>query len=86
MLIVPLVVASMVVGITGLGDVRSLGRMGGITVIYYTVTTGLAVLMGMILVNWIQPGAGLKLGTSSPPWPSSTSCRLSSFRSSSPPY
>lgn len=66
MLIVPLVVASMVVGITGLGDVRSLGRMGGITVIYYTVTTGLAVLMGMILVNWIQPGAGLKLGTEVP--------------------
>ena len=66
MLIVPLVVASLVVGITGLGDVRSLGRMGATTVAYYVATTGLAVLMGIVLVNWIKPGVGMTMGTEIP--------------------
>ncbi len=66
MLIVPLVVASMVVGITGLGDVRSLGRMGGTTVVYYFITTSLAVLLGIVLVNLIKPGVGMTLGTEIP--------------------
>ncbi|MDX1631659.1 MAG: dicarboxylate/amino acid:cation symporter [Thermoanaerobaculia bacterium] len=66
MLIVPLVIASMVVGITNLGDVRSLGRLGGATVLYYVVTTGLAVLLGIVLVNLLQPGAGLEIGAEVP--------------------
>ena len=66
MLIVPLVVASMIVGITGLGDVRSLGRLGGATVTYYFVTTALAVLLGILLVNVMQPGVGLEIGVEVP--------------------
>jgi len=62
MIIVPLVLASMIVGITGLGDVRRLGRMGGLTVTYYAVTTGIAVLLGIVVVNLIQPGVGIELG------------------------
>lgn len=59
MIIVPLVVCSMISGITGLGDVRRLGRLGGITVGYYATTTLVAVTVGSILVNIIQPGVGL---------------------------
>lgn len=62
MIIVPLVVASMIVGITGLGDVRRLGRAGGMTVAYYAATTGLAVALGIVLVNLIRPGDGVDLG------------------------
>jgi len=40
MLIVPLVVASVVTGVAGLGDVRKLGRLGGISVGYYAITHG----------------------------------------------
>jgi Na+/H+-dicarboxylate symporter len=58
MIIVPLIVASMIVGITSLGDVRRLGRTGLVTVTYYLVTTALAVIVGLILVNIIQPGVG----------------------------
>ena len=58
MIIVPLVVTSMIMGITSLGDVRKIGRIGGITIAYYMVTTGIAVIIGIILVNLIQPGIG----------------------------
>ena len=56
MLVVPLVITSMVVGITGLGDIRNLGGIGSKTLIYYTITTALAVFVGLVLVNIIQPG------------------------------
>ena len=61
MIIIPLVMASMIVGVTGLGDVRKLRRVGGLTVGYYAVTTGLAVGLGIVLVNIIRPGVGLSL-------------------------
>lgn len=59
MVIVPLVMFAMVTGIAGLGDVRKLGRIGGVTVGYYTLTTAIAVITGAILVNLIGPGEGV---------------------------
>jgi Na+/H+-dicarboxylate symporter len=58
MMVVPLVMASVMSGILGLGDVRKLGRPGGYTVLYYLSTTVLAVAVGLIVVNMIQPGVG----------------------------
>ncbi len=59
MTIIPLIIAAVISGVTSLGDVRKLGRVGGATIVYYSLTTGLAVLIGLIMVNLIQPGAGL---------------------------
>lgn len=56
MLVIPLVITSMISSITGLGDVRKLGGIGGKTIVFYTITTGIAVLIGLIMVNIIQPG------------------------------
>ena len=56
MLVVPLVMTSMVVGVGNLGDARQMGKLGVRTAIYYTVTTGIAVLLGLVLVNVIRPG------------------------------
>jgi solute carrier family 1 (high affinity glutamate transporter) protein 1 len=53
-----LVVASVMSGIIGLGDVRKLGRPGALAVLYYLTTTVMAVLVGLVLVNLIQPGVG----------------------------
>ncbi len=64
MIVVPLVVASMIIGITNLGDVRRLGSIGKRTIMYYMVTTGMAVLVGLILVNIIRPGVGVSAGES----------------------
>ena len=66
MIVVPLVIFSMIVGITGLGDIRNLGPIGGRTVLYYMATTGISVLIGIILVNIIQPGKGISRGADHP--------------------
>ena len=66
MIVVPLVMLSMIVGITGLGDIRNLGPIGGRTVLYYMATTGISVLIGIILVNVIQPGKGISHGEERP--------------------
>ena len=58
MMVVPLVMASVMSGIIGLGDVRKLGRPGGTAVAYYLTTTVLAVIVGLIMVNLIRPGIG----------------------------
>jgi len=58
MMVVPLVMASVMSGIIGLGDVRKLGRPGGAAVAYYLTTTLLAVIVGLVMVNLIQPGIG----------------------------
>ena len=58
MMVVPLVMASVMSGIIGLGDVRRLGRPGGRTVLYYLVTTVVAVITGLVVVNVIRPGVG----------------------------
>lgn len=62
MLIVPLVVASVITGVAGLGDVRKLGRLGGISVGYYAMTTFIAVSTGLVMANLWQPGIGVPLG------------------------
>lgn len=59
MVVIPLVVASLVVGAASLGDLRSVGRVGGKTVAYYLITTSVAVSIGLILSNVIKPGSGL---------------------------
>lgn len=61
MLIVPLVAASIITGVAGLGDVRRLGRMGGLSVGYYAMTTLIAVSIGLFMANLWQPGAGVDL-------------------------
>lgn len=61
MIIVPLIFFAMVSSITAMGDVRKLGRLGRRTVLYYLVTTTVAVVLGTLLVNLIGPGEGLNL-------------------------
>ena len=58
MTIIPLIIAAVISGVASLGDIRKLGRFGGLTIAYYAVTTALAVFTGLILVNLIAPGSG----------------------------
>ena len=66
MLVIPLIVSSMIVGITGLGDIRKVGKAGTITLVYFLSTSGIAVLAGIIVVNIMQPGLGVELTTDIP--------------------
>lgn len=56
MLIIPLVMTSMIVAVTSLGDIRQLKKIGTKTIIYYLSTTAIAVTLGLIVVNLVQPG------------------------------
>ena len=58
MIVVPLVFTSVMCGILGMGDVRKLGRPGAAAIGFYFATTILAVLVGLVVVNVIQPGVG----------------------------
>ena len=56
MVVVPLVAASLLIGTASLGDLRKLGRIGGKTVAFYLTTTAIAVTIGILLSNIVQPG------------------------------
>ena len=56
MTIIPLIVSAVICGVCSLGDVRKLGKIGGFTIGYYLTTTAVAVFVGLIVVNIIQPG------------------------------
>ncbi len=66
MLIVPLILSSIVTGIAGMGKGADLGRLGALTVIYYAMTSLVAILTGLVLVHLFHPGIlqGIPVGHS----------------------
>jgi proton glutamate symport protein len=64
MLIVPIVFTSIVSGVASIGGGKELRRIGFKAFAYYTGTSLLAILVGQLLVNAVQPGAGARLGLS----------------------
>ncbi|MBR1760656.1 MAG: dicarboxylate/amino acid:cation symporter [Schwartzia sp.] len=61
MMIVPVVFTSLVVGMTSLGDTKTLGRIGVRTIAIYLVTTAIAILIGFVVAGIGQPGTGLEM-------------------------
>lgn len=61
MIIAPLVFSTLVVGVAKLGDLKSVGRIGGRTMIWFISATFVSLFLGMILVNVMQPGVALEL-------------------------
>jgi DAACS family dicarboxylate/amino acid:cation (Na+ or H+) symporter len=63
MIVVPLVFASLVAGAAGMGNAAKLGRIAVKTLIYYLATTAVAVGLGLLFANLIDPGVGLTMST-----------------------
>lgn len=61
MIIIPLIISSLISGVTNIGTGSNLGRIGIKTISYYILTSSLAIVTGLILVNLIKPGAGADL-------------------------
>src|SRR3546814_10240038 len=59
MLIVPLLFSALVTGVTEMGDIRSLGRIGWRTLGYTIGLSGIAVVLGLVMVDVFKPGAGV---------------------------
>lgn len=62
LIVVPLILSTLITGVVNAGDVRNLGKLGFRTVAYFMITTAIAVVIGLIVANIIDPGTGLHLG------------------------
>ncbi len=58
MMIAPIIFCTIVHGIASMGDLKKLGRIGGKTLLYFEVVSTIALALGLIVVNVLQPGAG----------------------------
>jgi dicarboxylate/amino acid:cation (Na+ or H+) symporter, DAACS family len=63
MTVVPIVFISITLGVAGIGDLKTLGRLGGRTMGYFALSTLLAAVIGLTLVNTIRPGGGVDPST-----------------------
>ncbi len=61
MVVVPLIVCSLITGVSAMGDLNRLGKVGVRTFAYYVATSLLAITTGIFMVNLIQPGQGADL-------------------------
>ena len=65
MIIAPLIFATVVVGIAGHGNVKSLGKIGLKTIVYFEIATTIALILGLVMANVLKPGVGFNIDTSS---------------------
>ena len=61
MIVAPLILTSLITGVTGTGNIKKLGRLGSGTMAYYMATSALAIITGLAMVNIIRPGVGADL-------------------------
>src|SRR5258706_8584299 len=59
MMIAPIIFTTVVTGIAGMGDMKKLGRVGIKALLYFEVVTTLALVIGLVIVTIVQPGAGI---------------------------
>ena len=63
MIMIPLVFSSLVLGITGISDLKKLGKLGGSTIAIFLCTTAMAVVIGLCLSIIFKPGIGIALSS-----------------------
>jgi Na+/H+-dicarboxylate symporter len=61
MIVIPLVLSSVISGIVNIGNEGSFGKLGLKTIVYYLTTSSLAIIVGLFMVNLIQPGVGMDI-------------------------
>src|SRR6185369_5948430 len=63
MLIAAIIFVTVVLGIAGVGNMKKVGRVGGKGILYFEIVTTLALVIGLVVANWIQPGNGVSTST-----------------------
>jgi proton glutamate symport protein len=61
MIVVPIVFSTLVIGVSGVGDVKKLGKLGGKTILYFEIVTTIAIIVGLLTANIFKPGLGVNL-------------------------
>lgn len=59
MIVIPIVISSLIIGVAGAGDMKSLGKLGGKTLLYFEIITTIAIIVGLFFANVFQPGNGV---------------------------
>ena len=61
MIIAPIIFCTVVIGIAGMEDMKKVGKTGGLALLYFEVVSSLALIVGLVIVNLLQPGAGMNI-------------------------
>jgi aerobic C4-dicarboxylate transport protein len=64
MMIAPIIFCTVVIGIAGMEDMKKVGKTGGLALLYFEVVSTFALIIGLVLVNVIQPGSGMNVDAS----------------------
>ncbi len=84
-IVAPLILATLITGIAGHGDLKSVGRMGIKSLVYFEVVTTLALVIGLIAINLSRAGVGLSMPTSAAPGETVPAAAANALAGLSPP-
>ena len=65
MIIAPIIFCTVVVGIAGMEDMKKVGKTGGLALLYFEMVSTIALIVGLTIVNVVQPGAGMNVDPAS---------------------
>ncbi len=61
MIIAPIIFCTVVIGIAGMEDMKKVGKTGGLALLYFEIVSTLALIVGLVIVNLVQPGVGMNV-------------------------
>jgi aerobic C4-dicarboxylate transport protein len=64
MIVAPVVFCTVVLGIAGTGDLKKVGKTGGLALLYFEAVSTVALILGLLIVNFVRPGAGMNVDVS----------------------
>src|SRR6478735_614510 len=65
MIIAPIIFCTVVVGIAGMEDMKKVGKTGGLALLYFEIVSSIALVVGLLIINLVQPGAGMNVDPAS---------------------
>ncbi len=64
MIIAPIIFCTVVVGIAGMEDMKKVGKTGGLALLYFEIVSSIALVVGLVIINIVRPGAGMNVDVS----------------------
>ena len=65
MIIAPIIFCTVVVGIAGMEDMKKVGKTGGLALLYFEIVSSVALIVGLLIINIVQPGVGMNIDAAS---------------------
>ena len=65
MIIAPIIFCTVVIGIAGMEDMKKVGKTGGLALLYFEIVSSIALIVGLVIINLVKPGAGMNIDPAS---------------------